>query len=169
MAIENQFRVRIVHAGRMILTSTFGHVHVRRIGKVWLIVMMDQCEVLHVEYNTLTPVVIVGTNDKQHVLHVECNPPDRFSVVESFVTKICYHPSRAINIARQPLNLTAPFLPQTPLSNSIAVRTPIVSTAVGNRSTELVAPRDAFLKNRCVPVEQTVSTWAAVVQSLFQR
>lgn len=121
------------------------------------------------KYNTLTPIVIVGTDDKLYVLHVECNPPDKFPVLGSFVTKICYHPSQAINTARQPLNLTAPFLPQTPLSNSIAVRTSIVSTAVGNRSTELVAPRDAFLKNRCVPVQQSVSRWAPVVQSLFQR
>lgn len=48
------------------------------------------------------------------------------------------------------------------------MRTSIVSTTVGNRSTELVTPRDAFLKNRRVPVQQTVSTWADV-QSLFQR
>ena len=119
---------------------------------------MDECKPLHVEYNGLTPLVTEGTGDRQTACWMQ-SIRRVFSRRHS-CDKTCHHPPQPFKVTRLAFNLTAPFLPQTPLSNGIAVRTPIVSTAVGNRSTELVAPRDTLLENGCVPGQQAVTGWA---------
>ena len=49
--------------GRMIYTSKL-HSYAGQEGAVKIsLILMDECELLHVEYNTITPVIIIGTGD----------------------------------------------------------------------------------------------------------